>query len=172
MEKKANHLVASIICGILTAFGIVASIISLINGSGSAHIWLSDDIILLVLSVLIGYYAFIGYKKPHGNLLKYIILISNLVGLQVINEGLGLLIVVETGIRCYAAGRLERVKENLILLILLTACDVGLTIWLAVSNALTVGVVAALVVWLDICVAYFLRYKEHKEAGLADAPKA
>ncbi len=175
MEKKSKHIVGSIVCGILTAFGIVASVISIIGGSGSI---LFFDLFSLVLSVLIGYYALWGYKKPHGNLLKFILLAYAafvLAGIPTIIQARTTWWVILNGIvmgsLCFMSGRLDRIKQNACILAFVTAAmAVAVSVDISGGNA-TIGIVTGIFVWLDICVAYFLRYKEHREAGLADAPK-
>jgi len=131
-KKKSKYLVGSIICGILTAFGIVAGIVSLLSGSGA---WITNDIFQLVLSLLVGYYVCAGYKQPHGNLLRYIILLyaANIIlglraAVQYGNTGIITLLAIRIGLLCYIAGRLVKVKQNLILMIIYTVLDVGLCI--------------------------------------------
>ena len=125
MEKKSNHLAARIICGILTAFGIVASIISIARGAKG--IWIVSDVVCLVVSALIGYYAFNGYKKPHGNLLKYLILIFTVIPLinvyQLVQLGQGWIAVTRAiiiGLLCYTGGRLHKVKQNIFFMSIVT----------------------------------------------------
>jgi len=170
-KKKSNNLAVCIICSILTSFGLVANIVSWINGVNSFVMFL--DMLDIAIVILIVYYAISGYRKPHGNLLKYIILIytANYVGLILAQSGLPWCCVIHAiiiGILCYIAGRLHRVRQNVILMSIVTALNV---IWLVpgfVKGVSTIGSVTPLIIWIDICVAYFLRYKEHKLAGLMD----
>jgi len=175
--NKSNNLAVCIICGVLTAFGFVASIVSLANGSkGLFNIFVVNDLIYFLISVFIGYYAIQGYKKPHGNLLKLIILAyaaSFLILIfQCANNGFAwgsVTYTITIGILCYAAGRLHRAKQNLIFMSILTVLILIINIApLVVGGKPTIGVFTQVIIWIDICVAYFLRYKEHKEAGLMD----
>jgi len=178
MEKKtSNNLAVCIICGILTAFGLVTSAVSLVNGGNGG--WMLSDAVYIVVSVLVGYYAICGYKKPHGNLLKYIILIfaaSCLIALYTTVElemgWMAVQFAIIIGLCCYAAGRLHRVKQNAILMGLVAVITLIRTIAVIAIGDASIGVCTVLILWLDICVAYFLRFKVHKEAGLEDAPKA
>lgn len=173
MEKKSNHLAVRIICGILTTFGIVASIISIVSGANG--IWIVSDVVCLVMSALIGYYAFSGYKKPHGNLLKYIILIFTVIPLiniyQLVQLGQDWVAVTRAiiiGLLCYTAGRLHRVKQNIFFMSIITVLMVlGIVIGF-MNGHNTIGALTKPIIWINIFVAYVLRYKEHKEAGLID----
>lgn len=173
-NKKSNNIAVCIICSILTAFGIAVNIVSL--ASGGKGVWIYNDVIDLAVSAFIGYYAFIGYKKPHGNLLKCIILLSAVTNILAVYQfariNAPFQAVVEAivmGLRCYVAGRLHRVKQNMVFISIVTAVILaGKIIAVAMGNA-TIGTFAPLVIWIDIFVAYVLRYKAHREAGLADA---
>jgi len=172
-KKKTNNLAVCIICGILTAFGIVASVVSLVNGSNE-H-WKINDLIYLALTVLIGYYAAIGYRRPHGNLFKQIILIyvaSYLILVyQLAQTGdawQAVIRAITIGIICYVAGRLHRVKQNFILIGIVTAIIMYIIVSAFIKQIAKADILSMLIIWIDICVAYFLRYKEHKEAGLMD----
>lgn len=179
MEKnKSKHLAVCIICGVLTAFGIVSSIIALINGSDGLLVRKITNVINILLSVLILYYAFCGYRHPNGNLLKYIILLFAVPMLMSVYSfslrglaGQGVIRAVIIGLICYVAGRLHRVKQNMILMGIVTVLTLIFTVSTFANGSSTIGVFNALIIWLDICVAYILRYKEHKLAGLMDRVK-
>lgn len=174
MEKnKSNNLSVCIICGILTVFGIATSIVSL--ASGSKGIWIISDVINLLLSVFIGYYAIWGYRKPNGDLLKYIILVFSGTFLFVVyrmaqsaSPWRAVCYAVVIGLLCHIAGRLHRVKQNMILIIIVIVIMVISKTGSLVNGNATIGIFADLVICIDICVAYILRYKEHKLAGLMD----
>jgi len=176
MEKKTNNLVVSIVCGILTAFGAIVSVISLVNGNGKSVLFF--DVFSLALSMMVGYYALWGYKIPHGNLLKYIFLAYAIFVYAAIpitsKEDIVWRVVLQgivVGSLCYTAGRLDKVKQNVVFLVLITALMTFCVIVDINSGDATIGIATGVVVWIDIFVAYFLRYREHKEAGLTDAPK-
>ncbi len=171
-----KHLTGSIVCGILTAFGIVSSIVSL--AGGVKGIWTVSDVMSLAVSALIGYYAFVGYRKPHGNLLKTIIVISTVIPIIAVYQyarlGLPWRAIIATigiGLCCYVAGRLHRVKQNIIFMSIVLALRIVAVILCLRDGILTIGTFTHIIIWIDIFVAYVLRYKEHKEAGLQDAPK-
>jgi len=174
MEKnKSNHLAVCVICGALTVFGLVASIISL--AGGSEGIRLVKDIVNLVLFVLVGYYAVYGYRIPNGNLLKYLILIfAATYIIAVFNEAQmgkqwdAVSHTVMIGLLCFTGGRLHKVKQNIALMSIVAAILLARIIIGFVQGDASIGIVTQLVIWIDICVAYVLRYKEHKLAGLVD----
>jgi len=175
-NNKSNNLAVCIICGALTAIGIVASIISLANGS--KEIWIISDAINLLLFVFVGYYTIWGYKKPNGNLLKYIILVFACTYLIVVyrmvqsgNPGRAVCYAVIIGSLCYIAGRLHRVKQNTILMIIMISIMVISKLGSFANGKATIGIIADLIIGVDICVAYIIRYKEHKEAGFINAPR-
>jgi len=172
-KKKSNNLAVCTICGILTAIGIVLAIISLISMSNG--IWMINSVIDFLLLALIAYYAIYGYRKPNGNLLKYIILIFAVPDLiSVYSRALvgdawqAVIRAITIGLLCYIAGRLHRVKQNVILMLVVTAFILIGIIVRIVNLKASIGIATQLIIWIDICVAYFLRYKEHKEAGLMD----
>ncbi len=177
MEKKSNHLAAYIVSGILTAFAIVACIISM--ASGGKGVWMYSDAANLLVCVLLGYYAFCGFRKPHGNLLRYIILffaITHILSIyqlaELSSQWQAIISALAFGLCCYIAGRLHKVKQNIILMsIVIVLRLIGMSFELA-EGIWTIGAITPLIILIDILVAYVLRYKDHKEAGLMDAPKA
>lgn len=136
------------------------------------------------LFIAISYYALVGYKKPHGDLLRLVFLVFSISCLctlvsQVIDvETQGdaafvILIGLAALLTAYMGGRLDKIRKNYAMLVI-----VGLTLlvkavlnYIAYSGAdflfLAWGL-STFVLWLDIVFVYVLRYREHKEAGLAD----
>jgi len=177
MEKnKSKNLTACIICGILTVFAIAVSIVSMFKEGNDIRM---IDAVNLIVCALIGYYAFVGYRKPHGNLLKYIILLATVtrfVGIYLLVElggpWMAVIRAMIPGLSFYVAGRLHKVKQNIILLSIITGLILAGTVIAFIKGVTAVGAVTSLIIWVDIFVAYVLRYKAHREAGLTDAPKA
>jgi len=174
-KKKSNNTGVCVVCGIITVFAIVANIISLCDGSGG--LWILLDVLYIALSVMIFYYAILGYKRPHGNLLKYIILLY--AGMRLISVygyahiGVAWRAVnnaIMLGLICYMAGRLHRVKQNLIIMIIVAILIVIAVVTGFMEGFVTIGTFTTLIIWIDICVAYVLRFREHHLAGLEDAP--
>ena len=140
----------------------------------------------VILIVLTFYYAISHFKVPHGNLLKYLFLaFSVIVFVGLINNDTAAALVRKTdyinqilrGIvvisSAYIAGRLDRIKENSILLIVNAVILLGTSVMniVAVHETKIIPILylsSFFILWIDLAVAFILRYKEHKEAGLAD----
>ena len=145
----------------------------------------------MVMLIAIIYYASVGYKRPHGNLLRVIFLLLSLTCLNGVvdsatcmplfegnDSSLQLLIIGFDGISvlliAYVGGRLDKIKKNTFPLILITAAQIAKSVlFVSLHNAWQEPVhivwnFSTCILWLDIAFAYILRYKEHKEAGLAD----
>ena len=74
----------------------------------------------------------------------------------------------------YVGGRLDKIRKNYLPLILITAAQlVKSVLFISLYGAWSdivrfVWNFSTCILWLDIAFAYILRYREHKEAGLAD----
>jgi len=139
----------------------------------------------LISSALVMLYGGYLYKKPHGNLLKYTMLFLAFTmifaaqractfGDAHFTEATTLLVACCT--ICYCAGRLHRFKQNSFLLGFAGANLIANYV-LRVTNATDIRgpfqyIAAAcyLIPFAALAFAYFYRYSEHKEAGLADRP--
>jgi len=140
------------------------------------------QLISLVFSAL---YVFLFYKKPHGNMLKYAMLVfsfANILSssyLLMTGNTYQVVKLLAAAAVCYCAGRLNRIDENKYMLPAL-----GLFFfWVSVSGvradienqAANVFTILTrfnnTVNYFTLVIAYFVRYDEHKEAGLADAPR-
>ena len=183
MENKKNtKLIALIVLGLLTAFGLAVEIIMFIRGfSNNSAITNFNMIAYAVTSALLLYYAISGYKKPHGDIMKYLFLLFAICCLSAIltirkenstndiiyNYIRGVVVL----LTAFVAGRLDRFKQNVILMsiigvLMLASSFIGISHWTNVFYALYHFTFFLL--WVDLMFAYILRYKEHKEAGLMD----
>ena len=72
MERKCKP--ALIVCAVLTVIGLALEIHNLTQISNMLDMGASA-ICDILLYVLVCYYATIGYRKPHGNLLKHLMLV-------------------------------------------------------------------------------------------------
>ena len=136
------------------------------------------------LFIAISYYALVGYKKPHGDLLRLVFLVFSISCLctlvsQVIDAetqgdaAFAILMAVAAFLTAYMGGRLDKIRKNYAMLIV-----VGLALlvkavlnYIAYNGAdflLLAWGLSTFVLWIDIAFAYILRYREHKEAGLTD----
>lgn len=134
-----------------------------------------------VLYLPIVIYAFYGYKKPHGNMLKYVfclfsvcLLAECIIPSADVSEKNVFFVQVSCGstalIAAYVAGRLNRIEKNRNLLILagvLLLVSRVIVYSVYPSNFIRmIGVFAPLVIWAANCLAYTARYEAHKAAGL------
>ena len=191
LSKKMNTFV--LITAVLLLAGIVVTIIFANRAP------LVKTITLIIGYLLALYYAFWGYKTPHGNLLRYLIIsyafllaigsesrlfanarrerpvdVTNAEGqlrrgVRGLTAYKGLLTSVALILMSYIAGRLNKYKQNKILIPIVL---VILFVRSFVSRTFRIQVVMTdlsyFILWIGIACAYFARYDAHKEAGLLD----
>lgn len=180
MEKKTSKNILLAIMGVLILAELICGILTL--GEGGLFIEISS----LISLAFIALYGFWLYKKPHGNMLKYAMLIlavsQILIAISCVDIGVGnaygcTALVFSSAILVYVAGRLNRIEQNKYLLLIAFAiqfvCDLLDVISCADQFTFVYKCVSFSipVATLTLMIAYFVRYKEHKEAGLMDAPK-
>lgn len=177
--KKNSHL---LVVGI-SLIGYIVSIISFIWRVNSripalVFIWIT------VFYCFVLYYGTRGYQKPHGNLVRYLMLIFAVyIAASLITEINGWAAPWPIALSgsfaamtiTYMAGRLNKIQKNryvagLSLLLLLVRCC-----WFLERPGLSGADMAlfildrcqALFMWLTIVLIYFSRYHDHREAGIA-----
>ena len=172
----------AIICTV-TLLGFLASIVVLV-WRGMNHM---ADWLFLLVCIFYGfvlYYGVKGYRKPHGDMLRWLILILAVfvaasVLMQVERFGAAWPILLSNELAVLAmgflAGRLHRVERNKYVTVFVSIMLLIRCFWFLEHPGLS-GADAALFVldrcqpifmWLTMLLLYFYRYKEHKEAGLA-----
>jgi len=180
MENNNNILKRTVLIldAILIVLGLITSVISIPKTP-----FIINLIFFISLYALIAVYAFIGYKKPHGNLLKAVMLIYDFMLItqmltaaeyknieQIIIFSLVMMMI------AYIAGRLNRIDQNKILIPVVAILLGYLYIKILMNGVYPLYVypiiITPFVIWFVLGCAYFVRYKEHKEAGLMDAPKS
>ena len=183
MEKKSNgKLIALIVLGLLTALGLAIEIIAFIRfrSTYSSGSYLSL-VVYTLTSLLLLYYAAVGYRKPHGNLMKYLFLmfaVCCLGGVVSITAEQTVIDTIYNYLRgivvllvAYVAGRLDRFKQNVRLMSVIGILMLISSAVVCADYTDTLGFLFSFtyfVLWIDLMIAYILRYKEHKEAGLTD----
>ncbi len=191
MEKQKDRKLDAVIILLVALIGFAVSLISFFwrrNNGMTVFVFVEESIFYLFAL----YYCVWGYKKPHGNLVRYLMLVLALVTAASIHQMLldyrelpwqvllsGAVAAVLIG---YMAGRLHKVKKNIIVVVIVTALLLIRCFWpLKLQyNAISVFYVldrsTTLLAWITVVLIYFFRYKEHREAGLltdeAAAPKA
>lgn len=185
-EQKSRKLDAVIILAFALA-GFAVSLISFFwrqQNQIKSFVFAVECVFYLAVAV----YGIWGYRKPHGNLLRYLILLLSLVTVATVQLQLAYCKVPWGVVICgnaaavfmgYMAGRLGKVKKNryvvaiVTLLLLIRCCWPVEQQYAALSVFYVLDRSTNLFAWITAVLIYFFRYKEHKEAGLmTDAGKA
>ena len=180
IEKKQLNIV-KILCAIVLVINAIGIIACLKEGLIRKTIISSCSEIFCVLVL---YYAFVGYKKPHGNLLRYLYFIFGLIAIfteisnsldreVLLNEIAIYSAVLSGSIIIYISGRLDKFEKNKILLILSGALLLLNRVLFSIALPkmpllVTASRYTKLILFIALALAYTSRYKEHKEAGLED----
>lgn len=179
LNLKTGELIALVLVAILNIMWLVCRFISF---TGKVTFQTITPIIMLAITA---FYALYGYKKPHGNHVRYLLLIyaAHMGSLLIANQGstwlptyASVAHVATIILATYMAGRLDRYKQNLIICAVITVLQIIYLypyIYLYIqNNSMTfvnffriIGIVS---IWLAIAVSYIIRFKPHKEVGLED----
>lgn len=137
--------------------------------------------VVMVMYLLVLYYVLFGYKKPHGNMLRYLFVafaahLAICVALSDYYQTftiLRFLYLPALIIVSYIAGRLNKITKNSPLMIATTIIFVIVAIVtsfsvLYLSTADWILCFNELILWFDLVLVYQVRFKLHKEAGLLD----
>ena len=172
----------------LLLLGLSANVLALFNGITVPVIGIVLNIAQISICVLAGYYVLKGYDKPHGNLLRIVMLcFAFLVGIRAIAlfflpEITNAMTIFAAIIIAYMSGRLHKFKTMkyisvIVLLLLISVGITGIVLENDTIQSLTINfdvfnsAFTPAFIWLALSGAYFVRYAEHKEAGLIDANK-
>lgn len=177
MEKKSTgntskHILLTIM-GVLTLAEIILRLCIITTNTFSG-------VVMIVSMLFVALYCFFLYKKPHGNTLKYAMLLfalssilSSISYLMKAAHYSGAITILVSAAICYGAGRLNRIDQNRILFPIIDIILLGQNIW-TVTHFNSNGAIGAFsffnyfIAFTTLMIAYFVRFKEHKEAGLAD----
>lgn len=192
MEKyknlKKGTKVGLVISFLFELFGIGFVIYNIFNMFADEHFVLAPivrDFVYLLIFVALLFYALIGYKKPHGNLLKtlfvafgvsVVVIIGMAKSFPDTNEiafivsnicaDLGALVII------FVAGRLHKIEKNKILLVIAGLLMLVRVIISIFCNRMPIGPIMndsiPLLMLFALCFAYTARYEEHKAAGLEE----
>ena len=189
VEKKNKKIIVIAMSTILALIGVVCDVTGNIEWYG--HIQATPELVsYIVLFIATLYYVLIGYKKPHGNLLRWTFLLLAFhhlngiinVAMQIYNTNYNvdimLIIIGLNGISAlliaYVSGRLDKIKKNYALLIVITLAQITISVLFIIlygvwSNPkFVIWNFSICLLWINLVIAYLIRYREHKEAGLAD----
>lgn len=178
---KKSHTIGLVVCIILMVLQVVSQIMQLTTAVDFQTA--ASPITFLILIVGFGYYALFGYKKPHGNMLRYLFLFYVICScyfllsyVQVYPFYVNAFGIAKIVAFSYIAGRLDKVNKNKYILRALILTDICFDIYniytfevLGLLNFTTlVGSISSLLFTLTVTLAYVIRYDLHKEAGLVD----
>lgn len=182
---KNKKVLVCVVMGILSIAGMYAEFSECLGRNSFKPI--AELIMTCAMFALVFYYAVSNFKVPHGNLLKYLFLaFSFMVFFGLVNNDIavtstyrkfdyinqlfrGIVVIFSA----YISGRLDRIKENTVILVINSVILLGTSIMNIVVSGAS-GIVSLLflssffILWVDLAIAYLFRYYGHKEAGLAD----
>ena len=198
MENIKNLSAGSKICfyilAILTAVGTIAEVYMTLVGYFSPQTFIQMVVYLFLLALII-YYVFNAYKKPHGDLLRYLFVLISFNCLTIILDeiesmyhyNLSLnymrwfvgLIGIAAILSAYISGRLDKINRNVLPIVIITLALFAKNFFYFTFPDFyapyglieIIWYFATFILWLDIVFAYVLRYREHKEAGLEEDKK-
>ena len=139
-------------------------------------------IIDVAICVFIMLYAFFGYRKPHGNMLKFVffayaisLALQGTVAIAgKIHYTVGDLYVLAALLIAYVAGRLNKIEKNKFILIFVGLLILASVIIINVPVLPTIkflyffASITPIITFAALGFAYVARYEEHKAAGLED----
>ncbi len=182
MENKkklsTGALVALIVIAALNILWLISFIVYLQDNGGIG----ASQIVCILNIIAAALYVIFDYKRPHGNLMRYLLLFyaCAVAVMHVLNKEQGdfysLTYLAITILSTYMAGRLDRYKQNFVISVVVLILEI-VNVYpyissVVSSNALSFisffACIGAVSTWLAISGAYLVRYKPHKEAGLAD----
>ena len=172
---KTGQAIALVVIAVLNILWLVCVVL---QGSMTVTAWVA----LLEFAVA-AFYAIYGYKKPHGNHMRHLLLLYAVIAavMLLINTAgqptyISALYLANIILVVYMGGRLDRFKQNIIISIAVLVCNSIVSGYL-VGNIISSGrsltfmnfgsCIGCVTVWLIIAASYIIRYKPHKEAGIA-----
>jgi len=180
MNSKKSTNVSLVIMGVLIIVAIISRILNIQTKP-------FPSILYLISLGFTAFYGFWLYKKPHGNMLKYAMLIfvvtviiqgcNSMASDGEINNAI--IRVFASIAVCYCAGRLDRLDQNKYIMPIIALLFLGESGYKVVDDIMeqsvdipsTIRHFSYTINYITLMIAYFVRYKEHKEAGLMDTPK-
>lgn len=182
-EKYNLNIFESICILIVMLFVLLGTINALLDAINQGITW--RRLLRLCIYLFLCWYAVIGYKKPHGNLLKYLFLAFDCFVLGTITHileyntaDMPINVVIRILLYCvvaviipYMAGRLDRINENKILGGIVLICLLStaiLNMIFSQSSGNFFSSMNSTILGLAVLSLYVVRYKKHKEAGLTD----
>ena len=178
--KKGTKIGLLLACFLILTV-LVTNIFSLVSSSTTVDI---GRVILIVLNMVISsfvlLYAFFGYKKPHGNMLKILFFAFSIflafrgtfaiAGMK--SYLYGDLHILSALVITYIAGRLNKIEKNkkyMVLIGLFMIVSRTIVVFARAFDLIRlISNISMLAAWAALCFAYVAHYEEHKAAGLED----
>ena len=179
MDNKKTNL-HRLIVAIVALVGLAVSIIS--------FVWrLNNSLSIRSFALAAVYYGFVffygiyGYKKPHGNMIRYLLLILAVyiaysITIMVERWDISGMIFTASNLAAvfiaYMAGRLNKYKKNIAVAVVVTILLLIKTFWpidanLGVYTFFVLDRTMPIFMWATVMFIYFFRYFEHRQAGIA-----
>ena len=178
MQDKKNQIYR-LIDAVIALVGLAVSIISFVWRMNNA-LSIQSFSLVAVYYGFVFYYGVHGYKKPHGNLVRYLMLILAVyiaysITITVERWDISGIIFTASNLAAvgiaYMAGRLNKYKKNIVLAVIVTVLLLIKTFWpieanLSVYTFFVLDRTMPLFMWATVMFIYFFRYAEHREAGI------
>ena len=180
MENKKNNLQRLII----TVVALIGAAVSVV-----CFIWRLNNLVSIrsffLIAIYYGfvlYYGIYGYKKPHGNMVRYLLLILAVyiaysITIMVGRWDISWIVFTASNLAAvfigYIAGRLNKYKKNAVWAVIITALLLVKSFWPIETTGLNFYVffvldrTLPLFMWATVMFIYFFRYSEHKSAGVS-----
>ena len=168
-----------LIIAVVALIGLAVSIVCLVwrlNKNLSVH----SFVLVGIYYAFVFYYGTVGYKKPHGKLVRYLMMILAVyvaysTTIMVERWDIGGIILTSGTIAAvfigYIAGRLNKFKKNIFWAVVVTGLLLVKSFWpinvnLNVYTLFVLDRTMPLFMWATVMFIYFFRYREHKTAGI------
>ena len=179
MESKKNASTGLLVLTLLlTTLGLVLTLVQLLNGTAIVF----RAIVSFIVFALIYFYTLYGYRLPHGNLMRYtMLLFAVLLGLMFnsafMSEFVRGAIIVCVALIAFMSGRLHKQQDckTIILIVFLILLGDGLlSLILTTPEYLdivgrdfwSIGVAfVPVITWAALSMSYWVRFRDHREAG-------
>lgn len=177
---KAKHAIALFAILLLNLLWFISLVIDLTK-LGSISAWNIASIVIWFASV---FYVLYEYKKPHGNLFRYLMLVyaCDMGAMLLLNFNyqkmyVNVIYLAKIILSVYMAGRLDRYKQNVIISVVILVCncviayniiDMVTSFGVSLSFINFFEYIGCVTVWLAIAASYMIRFKPHKDAGLEE----
>ena len=182
MKEHDHKNRPAIICAVTLVGFLVCVVVLVWRGMHQVSDWLF--LLVCVYYGLVLYYGVKGYHKPHGNMVRWLVLIlavfvagSVLTQIERFSAAWPIILSNDLAILAmgFLAGRLHKVEKNKYITVFVSLMLLIRCFWFLEHPGMS-GADAVLFVldrcqpifmWLTLLLIYFYRYAEHKEAGLA-----